>query len=73
MTNTIAIRKKVAALCGFNRFAALTFGSGLGAMQGNFFVEVPPYDLSLDAITQAFDDHGLSYTLQKGMTRLTEF
>ena len=65
MTDTIAIRKKVAELSGFSRFMALNFGSGLGAMKGDFFVEVPPYELSLDAITQAFDEHGFSYTLSK--------
>ena len=78
MTNTISIRKKVAELCGFtgdyqvfvlDRLCGINDRSTVrnpldGSKQ---YIPVPKYDTSLDAITQAFDDYGLTYTLQKGV------
>ena len=79
MTNTIVIRKKVAELCGFTDIAEtgkrlyqkLTFISVetteiSGFKGGNLFRSpIPSYELSLDAIIEAFDEHGFSYTLSK--------
>ena len=61
MTNTIVIRKKVAELCGFTDIAEIS-----GFKGGNLFRSpIPSYELSLDAIIEAFDEHGFSYTLSK--------
>ena len=78
MTDTIAIRKKVAELCGFTGDYQEFVLSGLCGINDRLtakkpldgskqYIPVPKYDASLDAITQAFDDHGLPYTLRKGV------
>ena len=80
MTNAIAIRKKVAELCGFTDVAVTSKrlqqmdtairieSTAISGFKGDgFFCVIPPYELSIDAIAQAFDDHGLSYTLKKAV------
>lgn len=69
MTNMIAIRKRVAALCGFTELHLYPFAGvdiWKGSKDGKIHT-IPKYELSLDAITQAFDDHKLTFTLQKGI------
>ena len=70
MTNTISIRKKVAELCGFTgdiTYVHEPFKTVLKGFKFGLQIPIPCYELSLDAITQAFDDYGLTYTLQKGI------
>jgi hypothetical protein len=78
MTNTISIRKKVAELCGFTGDYQEFVLDGLCGINDRStvrnpldgskqYIPVPKYDTSLDAITRAFDDHGLTYILQKGV------
>ena len=68
MSDTIAIRKKVAELCGFtDLYPSPHAVKALRGFQNKKDKPVPEYDLSLDAITQVFDEHGLIYTLQKGI------
>jgi hypothetical protein len=70
MTNTIAIRTKVAEFCGFIDICREVGFLGevwKGCKKDGLYVIFPHYDLSLDAITQAFDEHGLTYTLHKGI------
>jgi hypothetical protein len=68
MTNTISIRKKVAELCGFTGDYQEFVLDGLCGINDRStvrnpldgskqYIPVPKYDTSLDAITQAFDDH----------------
>jgi hypothetical protein len=67
MTETIAIRKKVAALCGFTdiNWYSEPFHALLKGFKFGLQVPVPKYDTSLDAIIEAFDERGLTWTLEK--------
>lgn len=65
MADAIAIRKKVAELCGYEDINYYAFEYLWKGFKGSILEDIPPYELSLDAITQAFDEHGLTYTLQK--------
>ena len=78
MTDAIAIRKKVAELCGFTNTKVVEVESQFtntsilvkpteiwGLPSHGFAQVIPHYESSLDAITQAFDDHGLNYKLRK--------
>lgn len=72
------IRKRVAELCGFTdiKVAKKKYQSTdvsivvkpteIWRIPSHGFAKIiPHYELSLDAITQAFDDHNLTYTLKK--------
>jgi hypothetical protein len=68
MTDTIAIRKKVAELCGFTgdiTYIHEPFKTVLKGFRFGLQVPIPHYDTSLDAITEAFDERGLTWTLEK--------
>ena len=69
MTNTISIRKKVAELCGYQNIFLDNgiLGEIWKGHKNGLNIIIPRYDLSLGAITQAFDDYGLTYILQKGV------
>jgi len=65
MTETIAIRKKVAALCGFTdiNWYSEPFHALLKGFKFGLQVPIPKYDTSLDAITKVFDEHKLTWFL----------
>ena len=78
MADAISIRKKVAELCGFTdikvvEVEAKSTSTSIavkpteiwGLPSHGFAQVIPHYETSLDAITQAFDDHGKRYRLQK--------
>lgn len=78
MTDAIAIRKRVAELCGFTDIKVVEIETKStstsivvkpteiwGLPSHGFAQVIPHYDTSLDAITQTFDDHGKRYRLQK--------
>lgn len=74
LKDVIAIRKKVAKLCGY---IDIYFKNGiladacLGSKDGISYILLPHYEESIDAIAKAFNDHGLTYTLQKGINMVT--
>lgn len=82
MTDAIAIRKKVAELCGYKRLNVYAnagdnprIGADVPILRGfkkNSWHIIPPYELSIDAIAQAFDDHGLIYRLEKTVRPLSK-
>ena len=67
MTDPIAIRKKVAALCGYIDICREVGFCELwkGCKKNGIYVILPSYELSLDAITNAFNERGLTWTLEK--------
>jgi len=70
MTDAIAIRKKVAELCGYIDICQEVGFLGelwKGCKKDGLYMILPFYELSLDAIEKAFDEHGLIYKLEKGI------
>lgn len=73
MTDAIAIRKKVAELCGFSDLSWYhePFVPQLKGFKFGLQIPIPKYETSLDAIEKAFDEHGLTYTLSKRVSEDT--
>lgn len=67
MNNAIAIRKKVAELCGYEALYLYPFAGvdiWKGEKDGDPDQTIPKYELSLDAIYEALANHKIKFALQ---------
>jgi hypothetical protein len=73
LTMNTTIREKVAELNGYTMIDITTTLSPftgessreIKGFKNDNYELIPPYELSLDAIAKAFDEHGLTYKLRK--------